>query len=62
MAFVSSLKSRSAREEGAVDGIDDGLSADLAASEETPVETFDGVLAALDTVELEVDVACGHRI
>lgn len=62
VAVVSSSKSGSAGEEGAVDGVDNGLSADLAATEETPVETFDGILAAGDAVKFEVDVASGVRI
>jgi len=59
---VSNLKSRSPREEGAIDGIDDRLSADLAAAKESTVETFDSVLATRDPVKLEVDVALSVRI
>ena len=47
------------REQAAVNRIDDRLSADLAASEKSAVETFDGVLSALNAVELQVDVALG---
>ena len=49
-------------EKGAVDGIDDGLGANLSSTEKPAVETFDRILAALDTVELEVDVALRVRI
>ena len=62
MTFVSSLKSRSTRKKGAVDGVNDRLSADLATTKETSVETFDGVLAALNTIEFEVDVTLSIRI
>ena len=54
---MRSLHSLSAREQAAVDGVDDGLGADLAATEETAVEALDGVLTALHRRELEVDVA-----
>lgn len=62
VTLVSSLKSRSTRKEGTVDGVNDGLSADLTTTKETSVETFDGVLAALNTIKLEVDVALSVRI
>ncbi len=62
MKAVSNLKSRSPREERAVNGINNGLSADLTSTEETAIEAFDGVLAASDAVELEVDVALGVGI
>ena len=57
MTLVSRLKSRSARKEGTVDGVNDRLSANLATTKESSVETFDGVLAALNTIKFEVDVA-----
>ena len=62
VTLVSSLKSRSARKEGTVDGVNDGLSADLTTTKETSVETFNGVLAALNTIKFEVDVALSVRI
>lgn len=62
LTLVSSLKSRSARKEGTVDGVNDRLSADLATTKEASVETFDGVLTALNTVKFEVDVALSIRI
>ena len=58
----ASLKRRSPREQRAVNSVDDGLSRDLSAAEEASIETFDGVLAALDAVEFEVDVARGVLI
>ncbi len=59
---ISNLESRSTGEKGAVDGVDDRLSADLAATEEATVEAFDGILTARDAVEFEVDVALGIGI
>lgn len=50
------------REKRAVNGIDDRLSADLSPAEESAVEALYGVLAALDLVEFEVDVALGVGI
>jgi hypothetical protein len=46
-----------AREETAVNGINHGLGGDLPAAEEAAVQTLDGIFAALDAVELQVDVA-----
>ena len=46
-------------EQTTVHGIDYRLGADLATAEEPPIESLDGVLAALHFVELEVDVAGG---
>lgn len=46
----------SPREKTAVHSIDDWLSGDHPATEETAIETLDRVLAALDSVELQVDV------
>ena len=46
-------------EEGAVHGVNDGLSTDLSATKETAVEALDSVLSALDAVKLQVDVARG---
>lgn len=51
-----------AGEETAVDSIDNRLSADLSASKESSVETFDGVLASLDTVKFEINVSLRVRI
>jgi hypothetical protein len=51
-----------AREHGAVNSIHDRRSADHPPAEIPPVEALDGVLAALDAVELEVDVALRVRI
>ena len=56
------LNSLGTREETAVDGIHDGLRGDLFASKETSIEAFDSVLAALNTVELQVNVALRVRI
>lgn len=50
------------REDTAVDGVHDRLGGDRAAAEETTVETLDGVFAALDLVEFQVDVAFRVRI
>jgi len=44
------------REKTAVDSIDNGLRADLATTEKSSVESFDGVLTSLYTIKLEVDV------
>lgn len=55
-AFLESLR---ASVQTAVDGVDDWLGADLAAAEEPAVEALDRIFAALDTVELEIDVALG---
>jgi hypothetical protein len=44
------------REKTAVDSIDNGLCADLATTEKSSVESFDGVLTSLYTIKLEVDV------
>lgn len=46
-------------EETAIDGLDDRLSSDGATAEESAVETLDGILAARDRFELDVDVALG---
>lgn len=42
--------------QGVVDGIDEGLGADLASSEVSAVKAFDGIFAALYTVKFQVDV------
>ena len=57
MTKKTHLDSLGAREETAVDGIHDGLGANLATAEEAAVETLDGVFAALHRREFEVDVA-----
>lgn len=59
LAFLKSLR---ARVQTAVDGINDWLCADLATAEEPSVKALDRVFAALDPVELEIDVALGIRI
>ena len=59
---ISNLQCRSPRKQRAVDGIDHRLRADLPTAEESAVETLDRILAALDTVELEVYVALGIGI
>ena len=44
-------------EQTAVDSVDDGLGGDLSTTKETPVQALDGVLATLDAVELQVNIA-----
>lgn len=56
------LDSFGAGEETAVDCINNWLSADLSAAKESSVETFDGVLASLDTVKFEINVSLRVRI
>jgi hypothetical protein len=56
---VSLLDRLGAREQTAVDSIDDRLSTDLTTAEEPAVETFDRVFASLDSVEFEVNIALG---
>ena len=51
------LDSLRAGEQAAVDSVDDGLGRDLSTAEESSVQTLDGILATLDTVEFQVDVA-----
>lgn len=58
----TSLNGLGPGEKAAVDGINDGLGSDLLSAEEPAVETLDGVLAALDAVELQVDVSLGIGI
>lgn len=50
------------REETAVYGVDDWLGGDLSTTEETAVQTLDGILPTLDTVKLQVDITLGVRI
>ena len=45
------------REQAAVDGVDHRSGADLSTAEKSTVEAFDGILSALDAIELEIDVA-----
>jgi hypothetical protein len=59
---IARLDGLGAGEETAVDGIHDRLGGNLPAAKETSVKTLDGVLAALDTVELQVDIALGVGI
>lgn len=49
-------------EEAAVDSIDDRLDSDHVARKVAAVETSHGVSAALDAVELDIDVALGVGI
>lgn len=44
-------------EQAAVNSIDDGLRGDLSTTKEAPIQALDGILATLDAVELEVDIA-----
>jgi hypothetical protein len=55
--FEAFLNRFSAGEETAVDCVDDWLSADLFAAEESSVKAFDGVLASLYTVKFKVYVS-----
>ncbi|KAL8719751.1 MAG: hypothetical protein Q9181_008024 [Wetmoreana brouardii] len=48
-----SSQGRGPREKGAVDGVDNGLSADLATTEKPAVESLDSVLTALNLVKFE---------
>lgn len=50
------------REKAAVYGIDDGLGGDLSTTEKSSVQAFDGVLASLHAVKLQVNVTLGIRI
>ncbi len=59
---ISALDSFRAREQTAVDGVHNRSGGDHLAAEVATVETLDGVLAALDLVELEVDVSGRVRI
>lgn len=54
---LNRLDSLGSREETAIHCIDDGLGADLSTAKESAVEAFDGILASLDAVELEIDIA-----
>lgn len=51
------LKGLGSRKEAAIDSIHDRLRTNLFTAEESTVEAFDGIFAALDSVKLEVDVA-----
>ncbi len=46
-----------AREQTAVHGVNDWLSADLPTAKVPPIETLDGIFASADTFEFEVNVA-----
>ena len=50
------------REEAAVDGINDRLCGNDPSAEKSTVKSLDSVLAALNPIEFEVDVALGIRI
>lgn len=56
------LNSLGSREQAAVHSIDNGLCSDQVAAEESSIQTLDGVLSALDAVELQVNVALGIGI
>ena len=56
-AVISILYSLGAREQTAVDCIHNRCGADHASTKVSAVESLDGVLAPLNLVELEVDVA-----
>ena len=58
----ASLKCGSSRKQRAIDSVDNRLSRDLSTTEETSVQAFDGVLATLNAVKLQVDVASGILI
>lgn len=62
MSVCVDLDRLGTREQTAVHCIDNRLGSDGAAAKETAVETLDGVFAALDTVEFQVDVAFRVRI
>ena len=49
--------SSGAGEQAAVYSIDNGLGTDLAAAEESAVQTLDGILASLDCGEFQIDIA-----
>lgn len=49
-------------EKTAVHSVNDRLGSDLLSTEETAVKTLNSVLAALDAVKLQVDVALRVRI
>lgn len=51
-----------AREQTAVHSVHDGLRSDLFAAKESSIQTLDRILAALDAVKLQVDVALRVRI
>lgn len=46
-------------EKTAVDSIDDGLGGNLSSTEESSIQTLDGIFTTLDSVELQVNVPCG---
>lgn len=56
------LQCTSPRKKRAINGVDNRLRADLSPAEESAVETLDGVFAALDLVEFEVDITLGVGI
>ena len=58
----SGLDSLRAREETAVDSVHDRLSGDLFSTEEATIQALYGVLATLDAVKLQVNVALRVRI
>lgn len=55
--MISVLDRFGARKQTAVDRIHNRRSADHSSAEVPAIQTFDGILAALDLVELQVDVA-----
>ncbi len=59
---MAGLNGLGAREHGAVHGVNDWCGTDHPTAEVSAVETLDCVLATLDTVKLEVDVALAVRV
>ena len=57
--MISILNSLGAREQTAVDSVHNRGGIDHPATKVSAVETFDGILTALDFVKLEVDIASG---
>lgn len=56
------LNGLGAGKQGAVNGIHHGGGGNLSSAEEPAIETLDGVLAALDAVEFQVDISLGAGI
>lgn len=59
MYTTASLRRWPPGEVHVVDGVHKVLCGDALAAEEATVEAFDGILAALDTVKLDVDLSVG---
>lgn len=56
-AMISILDSLCAREQTAVDSIHNRSGANHASTKVTPVQTLNSILASLDLVELEINIA-----